>query len=437
MEVSDRATLSNRISETNQCVRRHVYLDLQPYVCLDMSCPYSHKAFENREKWVSHLALDHEMEPRWKSITCLLCKEHTGDGKLAVTRHLSKHLEEISLSALPSGVDSDIGSEEHSGKGHTTSESSESIDKDKTISAPNHSNLETTEFVLTPYPPSNTPDTRQELIVPSSSYTPAILQENQSHSTKVLISSTATEILASMGSRVEVSSGMPKDRELAAKKAKLELFKGQAAKIALAEIQKKIDADTEEAITRRLEILRAAQKEAQREIEMARTTAERAARERLEAERKAEEERRRLHDQAMKRAGLDARLKLEAEFKAIEERKKAEAEAAAAAEEAAKIRIEAAMRLEAEAKAAAEKKVAEEIEWRKKLEAEFKLKAEIVALEMLEEEVQDKIDIKAKEKGAAHGPTKAPIRFKDATGRNFNFPFHLCQTWPVRYLSHS
>lgn len=26
---------------------------------------------------------------------------------------------------------------------------------------------------------------------------------------------------------------------------------------------------------------------------------------------------------------------------------------------------------------------------------------------------------------------KAPIRFKDAVGRKFNFPFHLCKTWKV------
>ena len=40
----------------------------------------------------------------------------------------------------------------------------------------------------------------------------------------------------------------------------------------------------------------------------------------------------------------------------------------------------------------------------------------------------------AKKKGEEDvklGKDKAPIRFKDAVGRKFNFPFHLCQTWPV------
>lgn len=44
------------------------------------------------------------MEPKWDSIKCFLCKEQTGIGKFAVTRHLSEHLEEISLSALPMEV---------------------------------------------------------------------------------------------------------------------------------------------------------------------------------------------------------------------------------------------------------------------------------------------------------------------------------------------
>ena len=28
-------------------------------------------------------------------------------------------------------------------------------------------------------------------------------------------------------------------------------------------------------------------------------------------------------------------------------------------------------------------------------------------------------------------PQVAPIRFEDAVGRKFTFPYHLCQTWKV------
>ncbi len=51
------------------------------------------------------------MEPEWKSTNCLLCSQETGDGKATIIQHLAKHLEEISLSALPAGIDSNETSE--------------------------------------------------------------------------------------------------------------------------------------------------------------------------------------------------------------------------------------------------------------------------------------------------------------------------------------
>ncbi|PNP58924.1 hypothetical protein THARTR1_01172 [Trichoderma harzianum] len=51
------------------------------------------------------------MGPQWASSECPLCREETGHGKIAITKHLSKHLEEISLSALPVEVDPDAESE--------------------------------------------------------------------------------------------------------------------------------------------------------------------------------------------------------------------------------------------------------------------------------------------------------------------------------------
>lgn len=107
----------------NYLSRRHIYFDLQPYVCLDVSCPHSGTTFETREKWISHLALDHEMEPKWDSIECPFCKHVTGSGKLAVTKHLAEHLEEISLSALPIQVYSNEVSEDGSRLGDTDDDS--------------------------------------------------------------------------------------------------------------------------------------------------------------------------------------------------------------------------------------------------------------------------------------------------------------------------
>jgi hypothetical protein len=68
-------------------------------------------SFRNRNDWVSHLALEH-YEPDWESITCPLCFETVEQGKIATTRHLASHLEEISLSALPSNPDEDVSDDD-------------------------------------------------------------------------------------------------------------------------------------------------------------------------------------------------------------------------------------------------------------------------------------------------------------------------------------
>lgn len=92
-------------------------------MCLDVSCSHSGTTFEDREKWISHLALDHEMEPKWDSIECPFCKHVTGSGKSAVTNHFAEHLEEISLSALPVQVYSNEASEDGSQLGGTDDDS--------------------------------------------------------------------------------------------------------------------------------------------------------------------------------------------------------------------------------------------------------------------------------------------------------------------------
>jgi hypothetical protein len=51
------------------------------------------------------------MEPGWEQIKCPLCGDEAGPGKIAITTHLGRHLEEISLSALPAALDSETNSE--------------------------------------------------------------------------------------------------------------------------------------------------------------------------------------------------------------------------------------------------------------------------------------------------------------------------------------
>lgn len=145
-------------------------------------------------------------------------------------------------------------------------------------------------------------------------------------------------------------------------------------------------------------------RDAAREAAIAKAAADKlAAEERAAAEKK-------IADEAAAKATALAREEaaLEAAEEAIRAQKAAEEMAAAAAADAKKAAEEAAALAAAEAKKAAEEAAAAAA-------AEAK---------------------KAAEEAAAKAPPpekKKPIKFKDAIGRKFSFPFHLCSTWQVCY----
>ncbi|ETS80368.1 hypothetical protein PFICI_07897 [Pestalotiopsis fici W106-1] len=231
-----------------------------------------------------------------------------------------------------------------------------------------------------------------------------------------------------------------KERAAAAEKAKKEIEEARQA--------------AEKATRDLMEKERQAAEERKKEEAAAIARAQQAARDQIEAERRAEEKQKKMEAEAVARAQQAARDQIEAERKADEERRKRETELAAAAEAAAKAKLEAAIKAKEEAEAAAKKKMDEEAEWRKLLETEAKLKAENEAREKIEKERKDAEDAKAAEEAKkkeeeawkkktlaevqakaeeasrkSKGKDKSPIRFKDAVGRKFSFPFHLCQTW--------
>ena len=91
--------------------------------------------------------------------------------------------------------------------------------------------------------------------------------------------------------------------------------------------------------------------------------------------------------------------------------------------------------------AATDKKVKEEVA-KVKAEAEKKTKAAEDAMKKAEADKKKADEDKAKaeaEAKALSAPSdkKKPIRFKDALGRKFSFPFHLCQTWGVSHIPNS
>ncbi|XDG05960.1 hypothetical protein ABKA04_005575 [Annulohypoxylon sp. FPYF3050] len=75
-----------------------------------------------------------------------------------------------------------------------------------------------------------------------------------------------------------------------------------------------------------------------------------------------------------------------------------------------------ALKTEADEKAAAGKKAAEKAEWKRQIEEIMRIQADIDAKRRT-----DEARIRAEEISC--------VRFKDAVGRKFNFPYNLCRTW--------
>jgi hypothetical protein len=93
--------------------RKHLYQDLQPYRCFYGGCVQL-DPFPDRQRWTAHLIAYHGLGDQ-TDMKCVLCLENLEPGKYARSSHLVRHLEDISLSALPCGVESDADSGTDSG----------------------------------------------------------------------------------------------------------------------------------------------------------------------------------------------------------------------------------------------------------------------------------------------------------------------------------
>ena len=119
---------------------KHVFQDLQPYICTVAACSTPHTLFSTRHEWVQHLKEAHPREwtgdenraaaasndsnkSSFRAI-CPLCKSGSKSENHFV-RHLARHLQELALFVLPQDdADSDMDDgpdPELLGKGHPES----------------------------------------------------------------------------------------------------------------------------------------------------------------------------------------------------------------------------------------------------------------------------------------------------------------------------
>lgn len=62
---------------------------------------------EDRDAMMDHLEKNHDLDVTVRRVNCPICVEYSSDDRDALALHFSRHMEEIALAILPSGVDAD------------------------------------------------------------------------------------------------------------------------------------------------------------------------------------------------------------------------------------------------------------------------------------------------------------------------------------------
>ncbi|KAH8202483.1 hypothetical protein TruAng_003383 [Truncatella angustata] len=96
--------------------KKHLFSDLQPYICLDNECSSNVASFSTKAAWQTHFELEHNPSSIWSIIKCPICQQQIQGDKLHCTSHLARHMEDIALMVLPPTIaesegGSDAGSE--------------------------------------------------------------------------------------------------------------------------------------------------------------------------------------------------------------------------------------------------------------------------------------------------------------------------------------
>ena len=90
--------------------REHLYRDLQPYTCIFEDCPFNNTVLQEREPLIRHLESAHPNVTE-ESQTCVFCFDIIGTDKGLFPTHCIRHLEEISVAALPRATEFDAESD--------------------------------------------------------------------------------------------------------------------------------------------------------------------------------------------------------------------------------------------------------------------------------------------------------------------------------------
>lgn len=114
---------------TRQAWKRHVFNDLQPYVCTNVECEHLLLLFSSRKRFAEHEKSHGITEPLR---ACPFCpNERDKIPQIAYFKHVGRHLQEVCLAVLPRIAGSEASSESLASKGDSSTRSSQSMTRDE------------------------------------------------------------------------------------------------------------------------------------------------------------------------------------------------------------------------------------------------------------------------------------------------------------------
>lgn len=105
----------NHLNVANITSRKHLFMDLKPYMCLVNTCGVNEKQFATKSEWKAHLDLKHPSRQDSNDLKCPMCQDDKFTGDEHYSTHLAKHMEEVALTILPTNADSEDGTDADSG----------------------------------------------------------------------------------------------------------------------------------------------------------------------------------------------------------------------------------------------------------------------------------------------------------------------------------
>lgn len=94
--------------ESTQSWNKHVFLDLQPYTCLDIGCKTPQRLYATRHDWLQHMQEDHPDKCDSRSVCqgeskCPLCGESLQNA-MQLGKHSARHLQDLALFVVPQSL---------------------------------------------------------------------------------------------------------------------------------------------------------------------------------------------------------------------------------------------------------------------------------------------------------------------------------------------